>query len=286
MIPVGTVIFVDGWNFKRNLQEFAFISDKEQRAFRLDEKHFHWSEFFKDMIVKVSNSTGIRHHLLRTYWHYAESITPFFVNDQMIEKALSDYQGIFPDLTKDTLITLAEEWHERERSNLVAARERVYEQIQRDVDFLEFRFVGQYKVNPCKIYQLSKGKDGKFFYQGTRETEKGVDIGIAVEMISRMKGYDAAVLVSGDADFVPVVRYLKGEMKWVYQFSVAKGIPPRITYLSPWLKSYVDAFFSFDEEELLGTYLDRHSGIPPAILNAIDERLGALREMKSSTATN
>ena len=67
-------------------------------------------------------------------------------------------------------------------------------------------------------------------------SSKGVDVGIAVDMMSKMAEYDAAILVSGDADFMPVVRYLKDHLRYVYQFSLALGIPPKIKNLSPWLR--------------------------------------------------
>ena len=74
---------------------------------------------------------------------------------------------------------------------------------------------------------------------GKRVGEKGVDIGIAVDMIAKMPNYDVAVIVSGDADFIPAVCHVKDHLRSVYQFSVAKGVPPSINYLSPWLKGTV-----------------------------------------------
>ena len=96
-----------------------------------------------------------------------------------------------------------------------------------------------------------------------------------------MPNYDVAILVSGDADFLPVGGYLKDNLKYVYQFSVAKGVPPSIQYLSPFLMGKVDCFASFDEVELLSRHLDRTSRIPPAILDAIDARVSDLRDRLS-----
>ena len=103
-------------------------------------------------------------------------------------------------------------------------------------------------------------------------------------MIAKMSNYDVAILVSGDADFLPVVGYLKDNLKYVYQFSVAKGVPPSIRYLSPYLRGKVDCFASYDEVELLSQYLNRQSGIPPAILDAIDARISDLQGRISSSA--
>ena len=74
-------------------------------------------------------------------------------------------------------------------------------------------------------------------FQGTQVGEKGVDIGIAVDMISKMNSFDCAVLVSGDSDFFPVLRYLKDNLKYVYHFSVGRGVGQDTQYFSPALRA-------------------------------------------------
>ena len=138
--------------------------------------------------------------------------------------------------------------------------------------------MGQYQGHPLSALGLERIKDGTIDYRGRRIGEKGVDIGIAVDMIAKMPYYDVAILISGDADFLPVVSYLKDYLKHVYQFSVAKGVPPSIRYLSPYLRGKVDRFAFYDELELLRDYLDRSSRIPPDILDSIDARISQLSE--------
>lgn len=84
--------------------------------------------------------------------------------------------------------------------------------------------MGQYQVHPLRVHRIEQNGD-EVTYRGVQVGEKGVDIGIAVDMIAKMPNYDVAILVSGDADFLPVVGYLKDNLKYVYQFSVAKGVP-------------------------------------------------------------
>lgn len=97
-----------------------------------------------------------------------------------------------------------------------------------------------------------------------------------MDMVAKMQNYDVAILVSGDADFLPAVKYLKDNLKYVYQFSVAKGVPPAIKYLSPYLKGNVDCFAYFDEIQLLSNFLD-HRQIPPPIVQAINARISTLQ---------
>jgi uncharacterized LabA/DUF88 family protein len=234
-------------------------------------------------VKKFQERVGIPHLLIRAYWYNAESITPFRPYKKAIEEILEESKEKFPELTEETLVKLAQSWHDRERENLRRAKEDVFEKIQRGTDFLEFKYVGQYRVNAWRPYKFEQDpQTGEYLYLGRRVGEKGVDIGIAVDMVSKMDYYDAAILVSGDADFLPVVRYLKDGLKFVYQFSIAKGIPPHINYLSPWLKGVVDVFEHFDELELLETYLNRDARIPPDVLSRIDERINELKKTKEA----
>ena len=67
-----------------------------------------------------------------------------------------------------------------------------------------------------------------------RAIEKKVDINIAIDMISLgyENGYDTAVLVSGDGDFVPVVQKLLNMDKkveiWAFKYSLANALKEKI----------------------------------------------------------
>ncbi|MEA3420090.1 MAG: NYN domain-containing protein [Acidobacteriota bacterium] len=211
MNPLRTVIFIDGQNFKYNLGAFRFQGQGgqiESRPYRLDEKHFLWREFFKGIIDKYNQSTGWEHRLVRVYWYNAERMRPFEINEPAITKVLRDYPHL-QGLTRDTLVDLAKKWYEEQRRYFDQTRDRVFEGIQRKERFLEFKYVGDYVLKPFEPYKLEQDNRGKFYYQGIREGEKGVDVGIAVDMISKLSDYDVAVLVSGDADFLPAVQYIK-----------------------------------------------------------------------------
>jgi len=281
MEPLRAVMFIDGRNLKYNLAAFQFISPRQgfdkELPYKLDEKHFLWQEFLSGVIEKFNRVTGCQHRLVRAYWYNAERIRPFEINKRQIAGILESNCNKFPDLNESVVTGLAKEWYEKERTFFERAKEQIYEGIQRKVAFLQFRYTGEYVINPFKPYRLEKNPDGSYLYQGTREGEKGVDVGIAVDMIAKMSNFDVAILVSGDADFIPLVCYVKDALKNVYQFSLARGIPPAITYLSPWLRGQVDVFQYYDELELLETYLNRYSGIPPAILKTIDTQIDYLK---------
>ena len=61
-MTLKTVIFIDGQNFKKNLQEFCFTSDKpgvRYPQYVLDEKHFEWNDFFRAVIEKFNEETHL-----------------------------------------------------------------------------------------------------------------------------------------------------------------------------------------------------------------------------------
>ena len=290
MTILKTVIFIDGQNFKKNLQEFRFCPPAtptipNPQGYRLDEKHFLWGNFFHDVIKKFDDLTGYQHRLIRSYWYNAESVSPFNVNNyRKVQSIVSKYRSDIPEVNDALVKKLAQDWYDRERRNFYEGRDRVYDVIQKAVDFIEFKYVGQYKISPYRVFRFDKDvKTGRYTYFGMREGEKGVDVGIAIDMASKMNGFDVAILVSGDADFYPAVRYLKDGLKQVYQFSLAKGIPPNITYLSQWLRSIVDIFAFFDEEELLTKYLNRNASIPYMIMKVINQRIQELASQKNPT---
>jgi uncharacterized LabA/DUF88 family protein len=142
--------------------------------------------------------------------------------------------------------------------------------------------VGEYVVRPFEVHRFEKREDESFIYQGVQKGEKGVDVGIAVDMVVKMPEYDVAILVSGDADFMPAVCQIKDNLKNVYQFSIGQGIPPNIKHLSPWLKGIVDVFQYYDELELLSSYFNPKS-VPPGIRAAVEKRIAELEKIQSGS---
>ncbi len=274
-----TVIFIDGQNFKKDLQKFRFkAAGHNLPEYRLDEKHFLWEDFFRQAISVFSDQTRIPHRLLRVYWYNTQATTPLHRYDRAVRDIIDQYREIYPDLTPPLVESLAQRWHQHQRELLSRAKEEVFDDIQKRTSFLEFKYVGQLVLRPYKVKELLRDKDreGSFLYQGTVEGEKGVDIGITIDMISKMAHYDAAVLISGDTDFIPLIQYLKDSLKLVYSLSLSRGEQGQLQLFSPQIKNAVDYFHVVPEKDMLGRYLDRKSGIPPIILNEIDRRLSEL----------
>ena len=275
MTTLRTVVFIDGENFRNNLRHFAFVSNPALGAYRLEEKHFFWKAFFQGVINEFDKATSWTHQLIRVYWYYSATISPWSESPRLAQKVVDEYAGRIA-LTANQVTQLAKDWYGKERRYFEKLREQTFEDIQRDTGFLEFKYVGQYVVHPYRVFRIDTDTQGGVTnYLGRQQGEKGVDIGIAVDMISKMDNYDAAILISGDADYIPAVKYLKDHLKYVYQFSIAKGVPPIIEYLSAYLKGTADCFAFYDEIRLLSEFLNRKN-IPPNINQVIDARITSL----------
>lgn len=66
---------------------------------------------------------------------------------------------------------------------------------------------------------------GRLEKRGTTVVEKGIDVRISIDMLQQAYAnvYDTAVLVSGDADYVPAVEAVKGSGKHVELAALPKG---------------------------------------------------------------
>lgn len=87
-----------------------------------------------------------------------------------------------------------------------------YHGLESSTEFIEVRRCGRWKVNLFdKVVE-----------------EKGVDTALAVDMVGLISEYDVALLVSGDADSIPSLRYAKEKGRQVGVVDFIKGHPPEV----------------------------------------------------------
>ena len=81
----------------------------------------------------------------------------------------------------------------------------------------------------------------RVFHRDKKRGSKQVDISLTTEMLTHAhrKHYDVAILIAGDADYVPLVRAVKAEGARVHLWAFSSG-------LSPKLKLEADYFASLD----------------------------------------
>lgn len=99
------------------------------------------------------------------------------------------------------------------------------------------------KVDSVRDRLLALGFDPRIFKKVAKKKSKGVDISLAKDFLGHAyrDDYDAAVLVAGDGDFVPLVEDVKRLGKQVFvMFFKGEGLG-----LSEELRRSADGFFDF-----------------------------------------
>jgi uncharacterized LabA/DUF88 family protein len=127
-------------------------------------------------------------------------------------------------------------WYEAKRNTLAGMR-RFYQGVRGSTDLIDVVDTGHWKVD--------------FIRKSVNE--KGVDTSLAVDMVALQESYDVAVLVSGDADSIPSIRYVKNRNKHVAAVEFVNGSPPeaRGRSFSSRLKEHADFVARVYETELL-----------------------------------
>lgn len=150
-----TVIYVDGQNLRYKLEPL-----------HLQEKDVDWGRVFDDMVPAG-------HRLVRVNWYQAAKIAPWHWS--AIHHARFCPQGMTPADFK----ARAEEYHRSECERLDRLQSAVYGRIEENFDSIEFRYSGVLKVDPTQVWTDNSGTHRI----GKRIGEKGVDVGLAVDMV-------------------------------------------------------------------------------------------------------
>ena len=230
-------IFVDGENFRFSLKDLfqsgRFTYGKSDYLPQAD-----WHQFF------TSISARFNCELLRTYWYVVEHVDcrPYKVPHSWTDKerVLSRWYGervracTTADERRQVLRAIE---HELEKSRrAIEGRARGWREVQASIesnnDQLEFRRSGSipYDLVTCQF-----------------GVEKGVDTQLTTDMITLSDIFDAAIIFSGDADYLPPVAAIKMKGKLVYSVSFldekGRQLPGGARRLSNAVDSRVDLDF-------------------------------------------
>jgi uncharacterized LabA/DUF88 family protein len=225
------VTFVDGSNLDGVLKHLNLRVDDYGSFYRyLFEQSVHdWGRTF----AEGSPWPSAQHS--RIYWYVVGKMDEWDLNDPKAEGRL---RGRFemnlrlrdsyteevarrkPELPPDRRLEEAwhlcfaetKEWYDGKRRAL-ERKKRFYHGVQAATDFVEIRQEGHWKVDLLH-HTLS---------------EKGLDVSLAVDMIALQDTYDVALLISGDADGIPGINYVKGRSKHVGVVEFRRGAPADFT---------------------------------------------------------
>lgn len=228
------VILIDGQNLFYGLQHL-----------NLKERDIKWTDLFNSILEQNDE-------LVRTYWFRPQKLQDSHLNSESIRNQIvyKNYNGCYNNyksgnhsqINPTTLASIeaqakeVEQWiHEQKTkfSNI----EFNYDQLCLDNSDIEIVKKGIVKINPYK-----KEFNG----------EKGVDIALAVKMISLSveKKCDKIILMSGDYDYAEAISYVKNNMTKVHIVKWHKGYPPKNKNTSRDLSVLADKVLDLYEENI------------------------------------
>ncbi len=225
------VTFVDGSNLDGVLKHLSLRVDDYGSFYRhvFEQSVLNWGRTFAD----GSPWPSAQHS--RIYWYVVGKMDEWDLNDPKAEARLrsrfelnprlrdsylEDILRRLPDLPAERRneeawnLCFAEtrEWYDNKRRAL-ERKKRFYHGVQAATDFVEIRQEGHWKVDLLH-HTLN---------------EKGLDTSLAVDMVALQDTYDIAILISGDADGIPGINYVKGRSKHVGVAEFRRGAPADFT---------------------------------------------------------
>lgn len=233
------VILIDGQNLYYNLRELKFL-----------EKDICWTKLLKSFIDDGEE-------LVRTYWFRPQRLLDTYytesnIKNQIVYKKYKQHitnftKGNCSNIPEDILCSINEDcksaldWIKKQKDKF-STLEYSYDQITIENDDIEIVKSGVVKINPYdKIYI----------------GEKGVDISLAVKMISLSveNKCDKVILISGDFDYAEAIKYVKSNMTKVSVVKIHKGYPPRNKSMSRDLTVLADKVIDLYESDISNNFL-------------------------------
>jgi uncharacterized LabA/DUF88 family protein len=249
------VTFVDGSNLDGVLKHLNLRVDDYGSFYRyiFEESVRHWGRTF----AEGSPWPSAQH--ARIYWYVVGKMdewdladpkaearlrSRFEMNPRLKEGYVEEVAQRLPELSEPRRMDEAwgvcfaetREWYDGKKRAL-ERKKRFYHGVQAATDFIEIRQDGHWKVDLLNH----------------TITEKGLDTSLAVDMVALMESYDVALLLSGDADGIPGINYVKGRAKHVGVIEFRRGSPSDATMrgASSRLKIAADFVVQIYEADLL-----------------------------------
>lgn len=232
------VVLIDGQNLYYSLQEMG-----------VKEKDVDWTKLFADLVEPNDE-------LIRAYWFRPAKILDTYYTKENIQWSvvnknhrahLEHYKNgdmtSVPQSVQDAIsaeCNKVSEWIKKQKEKF-SNIEYAYDQLCLTHNDIEMVKTGVVKIEP---------------FRQTYTGEKGVDISLAVKMISLSVGKkcDKIILVSGDYDYAEAIRYVKDNMTKINVVKLHKGDPPRNRSMSRDLSVLADKVIDVYESDIKGKY--------------------------------
>lgn len=233
-----TIILVDGQNLYYGLKDLG-----------IDEKDVLWDKLFHSLLSADDE-------LIRTYWfrpqkildnnHSSDNIK-YSICNKRYNNYLQTYMHNPASLPVQVIQGIEREAQEVEdwlkgQKEKFSRSEYKYDQISLEFGDIEMVKTGVLKVDPYKKLMIG---------------EKGVDISLAVKMISLSveKRCEKIILVSGDFDYAEAMKFVKNNMTKMHLVKFHKGYPPKNRSVSRDLAILADKVLDVYESDLRTHYI-------------------------------
>jgi uncharacterized LabA/DUF88 family protein len=205
------IAYVDGSNLHNQLKTVGLL-----------EKDVDWKRFF-------SFALPDDYELVRASWYHVNRLAPHQWYPSLTRRYCP------ADVDESTFETRSRQWYDSESLRLQKLHDEVHSRIAIENDLVDYRYSGVLRVNP---------------YTQERMEEKGVDVGLAVDLVTQAHAYDVAVLVSGDYDFAEAIRFVKQAGKQVHLLTIEPGMPTELRGQAWGLRVLVDLVTPIFESEI------------------------------------
>jgi len=221
-------IFCDGSNLFGSLRKLNLKVTDYQEFYKLifDESVKAW------LACTAYDNNKIEAVLQRIYWYVLGDIDyistddakfhslmkDLFDNDKTLKRSYMAVAGQKMKSTEQDKVYL-EAWkncfeeakaYYEYRMEQIDRMKRFYYNIRSSTNFIDVIECGHWKVD----------------FLNKTVSEKGLDTRLAVDMVALADHYDIALVISGDADSIPSVNYVKSLGKQVATIELIKGYPP------------------------------------------------------------
>lgn len=262
-------MFVDGSNLFGILQRINLRIDDYEALFRLifESAVRTWKSTFDGPVLSPQ--------LHRVKWYEVGSLDEWNLTDMKAQSALRDlferdkdlkrsYTALASqkmpdsppaDVTREAwtmCLNDARQWYD-ERRNLVDGFRRFHYAIRSGTNFIDVVECGHWKLDLLHRSAV----------------EKGLDTRLAVDMVTLIDNYDVALLVSGDADNIPGLDYVRSKGRHVGVIEFLPGASPaekKGVASSSRLKIAADFVVQIYEKELVDRGLAKRR-VDPALAN-------------------
>lgn len=254
LIMIKISLFVDGSNLSGSLSKLNLNVDDYELFYKYIAQES--IKTIENMVLSAIKPTILFH---RVYWYELgsmddwdldlpsskETIKDLFNNEKIAKNSYmstaaktnsSKDQSIIYEEAWELFYQDVKSWYSEKKNKLIKLK-KFHFGISSETDFIRLIECGHWKVD--------------FVHQSVEE--KGLDTKLSVDLVTQINNYDIALLLSGDADIIPSIEFIRDSGKQIGTIEFIKGHPPekKGRQSSSKLKSASDFVIQIFETELI-----------------------------------